>query len=197
MTEEKKRVSFRTGTRVYLRPFEAEEAATLQRWINDPEVTQYLSRTHPVTLREEKEWIESHGKSEKNVVLAIVTTDGDRLIGSIGLHGINLIDRTATTGTTIGERDCWCKGYGTEAKMLLLDFAFNTLDLHSVLSEVIAFNGRSLKYAEKCGYVEVGRIPSWFRRNSEHYDSVMLVVTQERWQPLWEVYAKAHDAESK
>jgi RimJ/RimL family protein N-acetyltransferase len=126
----------------------------------------------------------------KKLALAVVTVDGDKLIGSIGLHGIDLINRNATTGTVIGEKEFWGKGYGTEAKMLLLDFAFNALDLYVIQSKVLAFNGRSLAYGKKCGYEEVGRIPGWIRKNGRRCDEVLLVVTQERWQPLWDKYSK-------
>jgi RimJ/RimL family protein N-acetyltransferase len=74
--------------------------------------------------------------------------------------------------------------------MLLLDFAFNALDLYAILSKVLGFNGRSLAYGKKCGYEEVGRIQNWIRKNGTRHDEVLLVVTQERWRPLWDEYSK-------
>lgn len=183
-------MAFRTGKLVYLRPFTKSDSETLQKWMNDQEVTQFLMRVFPITAREEDEWIENQGKDARNLAMAIVTVEGNQLIGSIGLHGIDLINRTATTGTVIGEKDFWGKGYGTEAKMLLLDFAFNTLDLFVILSKVIAFNGRSLAYGKKCGYEEVGRIPNWIFRNGKRHDEVLLVVTKQTWLPLWNDYSK-------
>lgn len=188
-------VVFRKGKLVYLRPFHSSDTETLTIWMNDPEITRFLGRVFPVTLTGEQEWIANQSKDEKQAVFAIVTVDGDRFIGTIGLHGIDLINRTATTGTVIGEKEYWSKGYGTEAKMLLLDFAFNGLDLHSIDSNVLAFNGRSLAYGSKCGYVEVGRIPEWIRKGAVRYDEVILVVTQERWRPLWEKYTEQKDNE--
>jgi RimJ/RimL family protein N-acetyltransferase len=188
-------MTFRTGKLVYLRTFRKSDSETLQRWMNNQEVTRFLMRAFPITAREEDEWIESQGKDQKNLVLGIVTVDGNRLIGSIGLHQIDLINRNAVTGTVIGEKDVWGKGYGTEAKMLLLDFAFNTLDLLVILSKVLAFNGRSLAYGKKCGYEEVGRIPNWIRKNGERHDEILLVVTQERWRPLWDEYSKNNKSE--
>lgn len=183
-------IVFRKGKLVYLRPFHKGDSETLQRWVNDPAVTEYLLRVFPATAREEDEWLDNQGKDQKNVALAIVTIDGDKLIGSIGLHQIDLVNRNAVTGTMLGEKDYWGKGYGTEAKMLLLDFAFNALNLHVIESKVLAFNARSLAYGRKCGYVEVGRLPGWIMRNGERHDEVHLVVTQERWRPLWTEYSK-------
>ena len=181
-------LAFRTGKRVYLRAFKMSDVETLQRWMNDPEITQFLMRVLPVTERDEKEWVENQNKDPKNLVFAIVTIEDNKLIGTIGLHQIDYVNRNAVTGTVIGEKEYWGKGYGTDAKMLLLDLAFNALDLLVILSKVLAFNGRSLAYGKKCGYVEVGRLPEWIRKNGSRHDEILLVVTQERWRPLWDEY---------
>lgn len=184
-------IVFRKGMLTYLRPFKKTDAPILQRGVNDPEVRQFLGRVYPVTEREEEEWIDKQGRSDTDVALAIMTVADDKLIGSIGLHHISWSDRTAVTGTVIWDKDYWSKGCGTDAKMLLLDFAFNALDLLIVQSKVIAFNARSLRYAEKCGYKEVARIPEWKRgKDGKRYDEVILTVTQETWRPLWVEYLK-------
>ena len=188
-------VVFRLGTRVLLRPIERADIPTLRRWMNDPEVTQYLLRVFPLMEKEEEEWFDQKHKSQNDFVLGIVAVESQKLIGSIGLHNINWQHRTATTGTAIGEKDYWGKGYGTEAKMLLLDFAFNALDLYGILSRVIAHNGRSLAYGRKCGYEEIGRLPQWIRtQDGNRCDEVILYVTQERWRPLWRAYLEKRKA---
>jgi RimJ/RimL family protein N-acetyltransferase len=187
-------VVFRKGTRVLLRPIERADLPTMRRWMNDPEVTQFLKRNLPLMEREEEEWFEKKHLSKDDFALAMIAIEEQKLIGSIGLHRINWHHRTATTGTVIGEKEYWSKGYGTEAKMLLLDFAFNALDLYAVDSGVIAHNGRSIKYGLKCGYEEVARIPNWVRgQDGKRYDDVTLIVTQEKWRPLWEKYLKERD----
>jgi RimJ/RimL family protein N-acetyltransferase len=163
--------------------------------MNDPEVTQYLMRVFPLMEKEEEDWIEELPKSKNGFAFGIVEMEKKKLIGSIGLININWQSRTATTGTALGEKEFWGRGYGTEAKMLLLDFAFNALDLFGVSSRVMAHNERSLAYGRKCGYVEVGRLPQWMRRqNGERCDEVLLVVTQEKWRPLWVEYLKNRKA---
>ena len=182
-------MQFRTGKRIYLRPFKVSDTQTLQKWMNDWSVTQYLGRVLPTSEREELAWIENQGKSKSDIVLAIVTREGDNFIGCIGLHNINWVHRTAISGTILGEEDRRGKGYGPEAKMLLLDLAFNALDLYGVVSQVMENNVRSLAYGKKSGYVEVGRIPKWLRsKTGERCDEVLLLITQEKWRPLWNEY---------
>lgn len=186
-------IVFLEGVSVLLRILVKSDVPDLVKWINDQDITQFVTRLYPMTEQEEEEWLQDLPKRKSDVVLGIVTKHDGKLIGTIGLHRIDHVHGTAVTGTIIGDKSCWGKGYGTEAKMLLLDFAFNRLNLHSIRSDVIAYNGRSLAYGKKCGYEEVGRLPEWIHRNGVRHDLVILVVTALRWRPLWDVYSKRKD----
>lgn len=188
-TEATSSVVFRTGKRVILRPFQAEDAPLLTRWINDPKVTQYLKRSHPTTLTQAADRLKTLGQNKDNVVLGVALLDGT-LIGSMGLHRISWINRTATSGALIGDAKYQGQGYGTEAKMLLLEYAFNTLNLHKVCSTVLAFNVRSQRYNEKCGYVVEGVQRAQMFRNGTYHDLILMAVFREDWLPLWEKYQR-------
>ena len=184
-------IIFRQSKRVILRPFDRSEIPTLCKWVNDPDVTQFTRSIFPVYEQQEEEWFDGLARRKDSAVLGIVVRESNTLIGTIGLHGINWQSRTATTGAMIGEKAYWGKGYGTEAKMLLLDFAFNTLDLNIIQSHALASNERSIAYSKKCGYEEVARIPDWHRRlTGECCADVILIVTQEKWRPLWDEFKK-------
>lgn len=185
-------VVFRRSKRLSIRPNLAIDIEPSLRWINDPEVTQYLGAYLPMMEADQRERFDGlHKKKSTDLVFTIVV-DG-KAIGFMGLHGINWKDRVATTGALIGEKEYWGKGYGTEAKMLLLDFAFNTLDLHKICSNVIEFNGRSERYSEKCGYVREGVRKSHIFAKGRRWDLIELAVFRETWEPLWELFAKEHN----
>jgi len=181
---------FLKGKRVVLRPLLESDIPSMLRWINDPEVNQYLCIYTPQMEQDQKNWLERVRESQKrgtDLVFAIETSDGE-CIGNMGIHGISWKDRTATTGALIGEEEYWGKGYGTEAKMLLLDYAFNTLNLRKIYSSVIAFNGRSRAYSLKCGYKEEGvRKDHWYRKG-QYWDEILLAVFKEDWLPLWKKF---------
>lgn len=189
MTTTPSDVMWRQGWAILLRPLERADAPVARRGINDPEVTKYLARYLPIGEQEEENFINSPPNPMNGFTLGIVRREDKKLIGTMGLHNIHWTNRTAITGTMIWEKDCWGKGYATEAKMLLLDAAFNAMDLYAVGSRVFAPNGASLKYAQKCGYREVARIPNWARmKDGTRADEVILLVTQEEWRPLWQTY---------
>lgn len=182
---------FRRGGGVELRPLLEEDVTLLLRWINDPEVNMYLQVYLPMMEADEREWIQNlHKQKAENIVFMIVT--GGKPIGTMGLHGIDYRNRRATTGTLIGEKEYWGKGHGTKAKMLLLEYAFNTLNLRKVCSNAYAFNERSIRYSKRCGYREEGRLRQHHFALGKYWDTICLSVFKEDWEPLWEQFAIEH-----
>ena len=188
----KNEIVFLKGKRLVLRPLLEADLPKMLKWINDPEVNQYLSVYAPKMEKDEEDWIERVRKSQNqgsDFVFSIQLIEGE-CIGNMGIHSISWKDRTATTGALIGEKEYWGKGYGSEAKMLLLDYAFNTLNLRKISSTVIAFNKRSEAYSLKCGYKREGVRVKQHYRNGEYWDEILLALFKEDWLPLWEKFKK-------
>lgn len=184
-------ITFLKGNRVTLRPPIEADIPHLLRWLNNQEVTQYLNTYLPLFEADEREWLNSlHKKKNEQVVLAIVV-DG-KPIGNMGLHKISWKDRIATTGAVIGEKEYRDKGYGTEAKMLLLDYAFNRLNLRKICSSVLEFNARSKAYQEKTGYKEEGRLRKQRYVHGKYWDEILMALFREDWEPVWEAYREKH-----
>ena len=184
-----KRILFISRRLVNLRPIAKSEVPTVTRWVNDPKVRHFIGKVLPQTEKQEEDWFNKLGESDKNVVLGIETKDGV-FIGIMGIHDIDRENRTATTGALIGEKEYWGKGYGTDAKMFLLQYAFETLNLHKICSNVIAFNKRSLQYSLHCGYKLEGRRRKHVWRVGKYWDLLHLGLFHKEWLPIWRKYKK-------
>ena len=182
---------WRKSSRVILRPVLEKDLPFLMRWINDPEVTQYLKAHAPMMEFEERQWLEGLAKRKPHHVVVAIEVDGV-FIGTMGLHDIDFRHRRATTGALIGNKDYWGKGYGSEAKMLLLDYAFNELGLRKICSRVIVFNKRSVRYSLRCGYREEARLRKHSFAKGKYWDEVCLAVFRKDWLPLWRRFKKDH-----
>ena len=174
-------------SRVYLRIRSTEDVTILHRWINDPEVTQNLSLTFPVTLGKEKEYVDSAiaafdkpFPTKQSFSICLVSTD--ELIGSMTLDNINWVHRTATTGAFIGPTKYRGLGYGRAAKHLLLQYAFHRLGLRKVTSSAKSNNEHSLAYQAKTGYVEAGRLRDQYWQNGQYVDSILTECHREDWE---------------
>jgi len=180
-------VVYLRGKKVILRPFnKATDLEAFWRWINDPENNQFMTANKPIPMVQEERWFDEQPRRNA-IALAIETKDG-QLIGNMGLHKIDWVSRFATTGAMIGEAEFRGKGYGTDAKMVLLNYAFNRLNMRKIMSQVLDFNGRSLRYSEKCGYREEARLKEMYFRDGKYCDEVILSVTKEEWLPFWQAY---------
>ena len=184
-------IVFLKGPRVTLRPLLREDIPLLMRYMNDPDVLHFLGSNSPKMEADEMEWFDGlHKRKQTDIVLSVVADD--HMIGVMGIHGMNWVHRFATTGAAIGDKAYWGRGYGSEAKILLLKFAFDTLNLRKICSNVIAFNERSLNYSLKCGYKEEGRRKDHFFRQGRYWDEIQLAIFREDWVPVWEKFAAKH-----
>ncbi len=187
------KIVFLRGRKVTLRSLDKEtDLASCQRWVNDAEVRHYLKRYMPVSRQAEEEWFDGLAKKPNDLVFAIETLEG-KFIGTMGLLGIHWKDRFATSGAMIGEKDYWGKGYGTDAKMALLDYAFNALNLRKVCSTVISYNKRSLRCLLRCGYKIEGRRKNQFFKDGRYWDEVVLAVFKKDWLPIWRKYQEIYN----
>jgi RimJ/RimL family protein N-acetyltransferase len=157
--------------------------------INNPGNTKYLSTYLPSSLADQEAFILGTQTADKVLVALEVN---DTYIGNMGLFNIDHLHGHAETGSLIGLPEYQGKGYGTEAKLLLLEFAFNTLGLRKIYSEVIAYNKRSLAYAKRCGYRDEARLKDHFFAGGEYHDKVILSVDRQSWEKVWTPFYNTH-----
>lgn len=125
--------AFLTGHTIYLRrPVESDVTeGNWYHWYNDYSVTRF--NTHgvfPISREQELDYVRA-AMGRANTLLLVVCEKGtDRLIGNIALQNIDLINRKANIGLTLGEEAGLSAG--VEAFGLLCDHAFSRLNLNRV-----------------------------------------------------------------
>ncbi|KKS37611.1 MAG: hypothetical protein A3G49_00585 [Candidatus Sungbacteria bacterium RIFCSPLOWO2_12_FULL_41_11] len=180
------------GKKVRLRAIDPKKDAELfMEWINDYEVVRFLGGPFmPLTKDEERKRLkELKERRDTFKIFAVETLDG-ALIGSISLMNINHLDGTAVTGTLIGDKDYWRKGYATDAKMILLYYAFQVLNLRRISTRIIADNIGSIRVQEKCGYEREGIWRKEVYADGKYRDMVLMAVFRGGYMKLWRQYQK-------
>lgn len=171
------------GDSIYLSPRTVDEEAIekFTEWLNDFRVTDYVEKSAAlITLEGEKKYFENPRDDER--IFFIVRKEDNELIGTVGLHNINHINRCATLGIFIGDKSGRNKGYGTEAIRLILEYGFKYLNLNNIKLDVLSFNDRARACYKKCGFKEYG-----IRRKSEfvcgkYYDRVEMDILAEEFE---------------
>lgn len=161
------------GDRIYLSPRNSEDVEKFTEWLNDFETTDYTGRSAIVTTLEgERKYLEENSNPEATFV--IVTLEDDKMIGTVSLEHIDWINRTATLGIFIGDKEFRSKGYGTESIRLILEYGFKYMNLYNIKLDLMEFNERALKCYEKCGFKEYGRRRKCKFINGKYYDSISM-----------------------
>lgn len=175
--------AFAVGQRVYLRPIEQADAEEMARWSARESESFHDQGRHirsPIS-----HWVMNRKLAEANppqwVRYAIVDREREIVIGGNGLAEIDWINRTAETETEIVRPEYRGAGYGTEAKHLLLEYAFERLGLHAVYAYAWEFNTRSCDALVKQGYRVAGRLAWTGVKNGQFVDDMVFDLLASEW----------------
>lgn len=162
------------------------------KWDRDTEQHR-LADSDPAQLWSEKklkEFVEKRAeKRSRSFGFSIRTLADDTLIGGVGLWISSWTHADTWLGISIGERDYWGKGYGTDAMHLAVQYAFVELNLRRVSLGLHAYNERALKSYQKVGFTLEGRMRGEGIRDGVRFDSLWMGILREEW------LATAHGAE--
>lgn len=189
------RNAFLVGKTIYLRCIERDDIVEdYLRWANDSEVTHYmvlgLKPTNREMMEEEYQKMEEEYqkmiKDKNQINLAIVDKKTDKHIGNIGLYSINWVPRSAEIRIIIGEKDYWGKGIGPEAIRLMMEYAFEKLNLERLCLGVTDKNERAYNAYLKAGFVKEGFLRKTWFRNNEYYNDIRMGILKEEYLKLKE-----------
>lgn len=164
------------GEKTRLRAPEMEDLENIMAWINDREVTKTLAiGVLPVSRKAEESWLTkaAMGTDPSEHIMIIETLDGTYL-GNAGLHNIDMRSGIAEVGIVIGRKDCWNKGYGTDALRTLVKFAFSNLRLRKVFLRAFGSNIRAQKCYAKLGFKTVGCLKAHELKDGTYEDVLYL-----------------------
>jgi RimJ/RimL family protein N-acetyltransferase len=130
-----------------------------------------------------KEWLDKWIEGEPGYGFGIRTLEGDRLIGQIGLDGVDWTNGDAFVGIAIGERDDWGRGYGTDAMRVLVRYAFLEMNLRRLSLTVFEYNPRAVRSYEKVGYKIEGRQRGALNREGRRWDIIFMGILRDEWLP--------------
>ncbi|MCL5037394.1 MAG: GNAT family N-acetyltransferase [Chloroflexi bacterium] len=167
-----------TGAKVILNTVERADLTANYRWGNDRELIR-LSGMHPYPRSgwEIEKWFQTMNTNPTSRLFAIRTGDG-RYIGNIELSNIDARCGGAEVGLVIGEKGERCKGYGRDAILTIVKFAFDEMRLHRVFARVLEFNEAAVKCFKSCGFREEGRERQAFFSGGVYNDVIIFGIIE-------------------
>jgi RimJ/RimL family protein N-acetyltransferase len=140
---------------------------------------QFFSRA-VITARQEQRVERRAQQTDSGIHFGIQAKDGTP-IGIFVIAGIRPHHRVAILGVSIGEPDYWGGGYGTDALLLMVDYAFNWLDMRKVWLMTMNYNARVVRQMEKVGFALEGRRREGTLVDGIWYDELVYGLLREEW----------------
>jgi RimJ/RimL family protein N-acetyltransferase len=147
-------------------------------------VTRFLAFDPPRSLEDTREFlgrVEAGRQQDREYVFLIASRSDDEPLGITSLRHIDLRMGTAQIGTWV-RRSEWGTGVNTEAKTLLLDYAFGPLGLHRIEARIVVAHERSRRAFEKLGAVAEGTLRASFRKGNVVSDQILYAILAPEWQ---------------
>jgi diamine N-acetyltransferase len=176
---------FLVGERIYLRPLEKDDLPTIRTWSNDPEIRCLTGEVTPMSMAGADSFYDRVMNDQNRIWFVIALKEDNRIIGETGLLRIFYPWRNTDLSIIIGEKSAWGAGYGSEAMLLMLDYAFGYLGLHRVSIGVVGFNERALRFYEKIGFKREGIQRDGYYFNHEFSDFVMMAILEDEYRALY------------
>ena len=147
------------GKRIILRDWKDEDIMDLQSGLNNINVSKWLASVpYPYTKKDAESFIEFSkqvGENSKNIMLAIVLKENNKVIGGTSIENINAKDGTAGGGIWINEK-YQKNGYGIEAFCTRAKYCFEKLNLRRLENGYFTGNEKSKNMQHKLGYKDEG-----------------------------------------
>ena len=160
------------GDLVFLKPLNLSDKKQIKKWNKDEEVSQYREIYVP-------------GDNKfQNISFGIHDQKSQKLIGDIGISLIDVKNKHAEIGMTIGDKDYWNKGYGTDLVKAILKFCFIDLKLNKVYLDVWEENKRAIGCYSKCGFKKDGVLREHVFRDGRYHNKWVMSILKNEWSEL-------------
>lgn len=167
-----KEAKYLKGDKVYLRHIKKTDLENgWLDWVNDQESIDGLFSGFPVSEKELKDYFKLQ-KLPYSVMFAICKNEDGMYIGNGRLSQIDWVNKECVYGRLIGEKNLKGKGFGSEALILLLRYAFSVLGMNRVYSSAVITNKISIRSNLKIGMKKEGIFKEASYKNGKFVDRV-------------------------
>ncbi len=156
---------FIQGRDIFLRAAEESDAPLYARAFNSPDARNALYIALPTTAEQQRVAINERVKDPQTIPFTICLDKSGEAIGLCSLLRIDWPGRMATFYIAIAGEEHRSQGYGGEAVSLMMNYAFNTVNLNRVQLHVSVENERAVKAYKRQGFLVEGTL-----REAMYYD---------------------------
>ncbi len=173
---------------VKLKPFDLQNVGIHYQWNNDEELNFYdsdyphKSESFESFITRIKDLLNNNPTSE---LLEIHLQENNELIGVVGIHDIDYYNKRCTIECTIGDRQYWHKGYGTEAVIKALGYCYNEIGMNKVSTTAFDFNKTWIGLIQTVGFKREGALRQHTLKKGEFHDKLIYGILKSEYKNTW------------
>ena len=175
---------FLEGKKVYLRPYQDEDNQMVYFGKNNTQVRETLFLFAPQTLEQVQAELKQWSSSKEITLFTICSLEDNKPVGQTAFVRIDYVSRAAVFYLAIYNPESWSKGYGGEATRLMIDYAFDILNMNRLHLHVCAENNNAVEAYKKAGYSIEGTLRQAMYHHNRYIDFYVMGMLRE------EYYAK-------
>ncbi len=171
--------------RLILRKFKySDDDAMLRNWVADEKIQSLYSEPIYSTKAEVKQLLDRYISSyEKDDYYrwAVIDKITNQCIGQIAYFLVDSKNNFAEIEYCIGS-EFQCKGFATEATRAVVEFGFESINLHKVQICTKTINVPSKRVIEKCGFTYEGTLRDYFYMNGQYVGRLYFSMLREEYE---------------
>lgn len=152
--------------KIRLRALEPEDLELLYQWENESSYWIISNTVSPFSKYTLKRYMENSHKSiyeTGQLRLMVELIDTKKAIGTIDIFDFDPFHKRAGLGILIADENERRKGYASMALKCLVNYCFDTLQVHQVYCSILDTNCESLDLFRKIGFVDTGMKKEWIK----------------------------------
>lgn len=164
------------GQHIYLRALEPEDLEFVYQLENDElvwEISQTQTPYSRFLIRQYLDNAQQDIYEAKQLRLAICKNDSFQAIGLIDLFDFDPKNKRAGIGILIQNEENRLKGFGRQALELLIQYAFEMLEVHQLYANIATTNEASIALFTTFGFECVGIKKEWNFQNGNYSDEAL------------------------
>lgn len=172
--------------RLIIRPISLNDKNEIFEYRSDAETNKYQGWI-PKNIDDVETFI---GKISKNIdepetwfQFVIIKRENHKIIGDLGIHFYDFDNKQVEIGCTLN-KNFQNKGYATESLKKVIDFLFNELKKHRIISSIDPENKSSIRLVERIGFRKEAHFVKSLFLNGKWVDDLIFALIEKDWEKL-------------
>ena len=159
------------GKTVILRVVEEQDIEMIRQWRTSTEIRKNFGDTLPYSAIQQRKWFEKI--SVDNSQFFFIAEFNNRAFGVLNIQNIDMKNGIATIGWYFIDREV-NSIHILQAVALLIDYAFDELNIRKLYSDVLETNTKALTFNKKIGFIIEGIRKKHIFHSGKYIDLILV-----------------------